>query len=115
MSEYRVAWEIEVDGDTPLAAAQEALNIQRDPESIATSFDVTDEQGRRWRADFADDSIVELPPLTMFMLFRDSDVGEKFLGIFSTREKAEARKKEDQETFNYMDPEYDIDEVSVDA
>ena len=39
---YRVIWEIDVDARSPRAAAQGALRIQRDPESIATVFSVRD-------------------------------------------------------------------------
>ena len=36
----RVRWEIDVDARTTREAARKALRIQRDPESIATVFDV---------------------------------------------------------------------------
>ena len=36
----RVCWEIDVDARTPKEAARKTLAIQRDPESIATVFDV---------------------------------------------------------------------------
>jgi hypothetical protein len=39
---YLVKWEIDIDADSPLEAAKEALRIQRDPESIATVFKVND-------------------------------------------------------------------------
>ena len=38
--EYRVRWEIDVDGDTPREAAEKALEIQRDQLSTATVFQV---------------------------------------------------------------------------
>jgi hypothetical protein len=38
--EYRVKWEIDVDARSPREAAHKALKIQRDPESIATVFEV---------------------------------------------------------------------------
>jgi len=38
--EYHIKWEIEVEADSPLEAVQEALRIQRDPESMATIFEV---------------------------------------------------------------------------
>jgi len=44
---YRVRWEIDVEAGSPQEAAEEALGIQRDPDSIAVVFDLTDEQGRR--------------------------------------------------------------------
>jgi len=40
MTEYRVEWFIDIEAEGPKEAAQEALNIQRDPNSIATSFEV---------------------------------------------------------------------------
>jgi hypothetical protein len=42
MTECRVEWVIDLDGDDPLEIAQEALRIHRDPESIATIFTVSD-------------------------------------------------------------------------
>lgn len=41
MSEYRVKWEIDIEAESPEEAARIALDIQRDPDSIATAFDVT--------------------------------------------------------------------------
>ncbi len=40
MPEFTVYWEIQVDADTHEEAARKALVTQRDPESIATVFDV---------------------------------------------------------------------------
>jgi len=40
MPMYKVTWVIDLDARTPRAAAKEALKIQRDPDSIATAFDV---------------------------------------------------------------------------
>jgi hypothetical protein len=37
---YRVTWEIDVEADSPQKAAEEALRIQRDPNSIATFFKI---------------------------------------------------------------------------
>lgn len=42
MAEYLVEWKIEIDADSPEAAARKALAIQRNPKSIAVVFDVTD-------------------------------------------------------------------------
>jgi hypothetical protein len=44
--QYRVFWEIDVWAKTPRAAAKQALEIQRDPESIATHFRVRMRGGR---------------------------------------------------------------------
>jgi hypothetical protein len=40
MAEYHVKWEIDVEAGSPKQAAKKALKIQRDPESIATVFEV---------------------------------------------------------------------------
>lgn len=40
MKTYLVTWEIELDAETPEAAARAALAIQRDPNSLATVFNV---------------------------------------------------------------------------
>lgn len=42
MKEYTVTWEIQLHATSPKAAAYEALRIQRDPNSLATFFEVSD-------------------------------------------------------------------------
>lgn len=39
--EYLVAWKINLDATSHLDAAQQALDIMRDPDSLATVFEVT--------------------------------------------------------------------------
>lgn len=39
--EYRVTWAIDIEADSPLEAARKAREIQLDPDSTATVFDVT--------------------------------------------------------------------------
>ena len=51
----RVTWQIDLDEDTPEAAALVALAIQRDPGSAANAFDVTDETGKTVRVDLQRD------------------------------------------------------------
>ena len=41
---YRVKWEIDIEADSPRQAAIEALKIQRDPNSLATVFEVNGER-----------------------------------------------------------------------
>lgn len=41
MAQYRVTREIDIDGDSPRDAANKAMEIQRDPDSIATFFKAT--------------------------------------------------------------------------
>jgi hypothetical protein len=38
--QFRVRWEIDIEADSPKEAAQKALEIHRDPGSIATIFEV---------------------------------------------------------------------------
>lgn len=60
MPEYRVEWSIDILAGSPRKAAEQALAIQRNPESIATStlvFDVTlfDSTGESERIDLLED------------------------------------------------------------
>ena len=48
---YRVTWTMDIESDSPQHAAQLALTIHRDPNSIATVFEVTDEQGDFYKVD----------------------------------------------------------------
>ncbi len=45
MATYTVVWTIEIDADSYEEAAETALAMQRDPESIATLFEVYDSTG----------------------------------------------------------------------
>lgn len=40
MTEYIVTWQMDIEAESPLEAAKEALRIHRDPASIATIFTV---------------------------------------------------------------------------
>jgi hypothetical protein len=42
MTTYLVTWEIDIDAENPRAAAERALEIMRDPDSIVTVFKVED-------------------------------------------------------------------------
>lgn len=54
---YRVMWEIDIDADTPQEAAEQALAIQRNPESIATVFSVAE-----WNAMNGEFVTIDLTP-----------------------------------------------------
>lgn len=54
MPTYRVTWDIDIDGTTPLEAARMAQTIMRDADSTATVFTVTDENGHTTTLDLAD-------------------------------------------------------------
>src|SRR5207253_3159719 len=45
MANYKVTWLIDVDSDSSHEAARQAMEIMRDPTSIATVLTVTDDQG----------------------------------------------------------------------
>ena len=49
--EYRVRWEIDLDATSPEQAAREALEIQRDPGSTATFFEVQNHKGKSCQID----------------------------------------------------------------
>lgn len=53
--QYLVTWEIDIVAATPAEAARKALAIQRDPDSIATVFDVADKEGSVTRVDLSDE------------------------------------------------------------
>lgn len=53
MKPMRVRWEIDVEARTAREAARKALEIQRDPRSIATVFDVK-HKGKTVRVDLID-------------------------------------------------------------
>lgn len=46
MKEYRVSWTIDLEAESPLAAAREALRIQMDPGSTAVVFTVKPAHGK---------------------------------------------------------------------
>jgi hypothetical protein len=54
MPHYLVTWEIDVWADTPERAAQDARTIQRHPQSTATVFTVTTDDGDATAIDLAD-------------------------------------------------------------
>lgn len=56
MKEYKVIWEIEVDAPSAEAAAEQAREIQLDPNSHATVFQVIEEGGMaRFLVDLAEE------------------------------------------------------------
>ena len=42
MKTYIVTWSIDIDAESPIEAAEQALQIQRDCDSFATEFEVKD-------------------------------------------------------------------------
>lgn len=54
MPEYHVKWEIDLNAASPKEAALEALNVQRDLNSIAAVFTVTDKDGNETVIDAID-------------------------------------------------------------
>ncbi len=54
MKTYFVKWEIEIDADSPREAASKALEIHRNPQSIATVFGVSDKNGNAYQVDLSE-------------------------------------------------------------
>lgn len=55
MTDYRVIWKIDIEADSALKAAQEALEIQRDKDSIATVFKVIEKRScEEWEVNLED-------------------------------------------------------------
>lgn len=58
MPEYLVTWEVDVEAESPHAAAEKALEMQRDPGSLATCFTVADvETDETTTIDFFEESL----------------------------------------------------------
>jgi hypothetical protein len=51
MKTYTVKWTIEIDAATPEEAAWKALEIHRGPASLATAFDIYDQDGNHTYVD----------------------------------------------------------------
>jgi hypothetical protein len=54
MPEYTVTWVIDLDAASPQEAAKKALEIQRDPDSIATIFEICPIDGTPIRIDLSE-------------------------------------------------------------
>jgi len=59
MNTYRVAWEIDIEATTAEEAAEQALRIHRNSDSIATVFTVTDDFNREVTVDLSHRSFHE--------------------------------------------------------
>ena len=55
MTTFRVTWEIDIEADSHYEAAVQALMIQRKPNSLATVFIVTDNEGDDVTVDLEDE------------------------------------------------------------
>ena len=60
MTEFLVAWKIDIGATGPVEAAKEARRIQQDSESIATVFEVTDKRaGKTFEIDLSENRHVQ--------------------------------------------------------
>lgn len=59
MPDYVITWEIDLTAENPVAAARQALAIQRNPDSHATVFSVYPEQGEPITIDLLDDDSLQ--------------------------------------------------------
>jgi hypothetical protein len=55
VNHYLVEWRIDIYADSPREAAEQALAIQRKPDSTATVFNVTDTDGTTTDVDLLED------------------------------------------------------------
>lgn len=78
IKDYLVTWAVDIAADSPEEAARKALEIQRDPDSIANVFDVN-ANGFPIRVDFAagDPPSITTPPITVtvFGFYEDTETG----------------------------------------
>ena len=51
MTAYSVNWKIDIEAESPVEAAKQALEIQRDPATLATVFEIYDEDGNHTSVD----------------------------------------------------------------
>ena len=63
MTSYSVNWEIEIEAESPEAAARQALKINRDQNSTATVFDIYDEDGNHTRVDLLEIEEEQMGPI----------------------------------------------------
>ena len=111
--EYRVKWQIDLEAANPSDAARQALNIQRDPVSTATVFDVYRPRNRKF-ATVDLGNVLSAPPkiyagvsvyrgkITQVKLFRTETEADKFVrsfestyGIRTSRERKHQRDAND--------------------
>jgi hypothetical protein len=57
MEHYLVTWDIDIDADSPKEAAEKALVIQRDPESVATVFRIEDDDRNSHTVDLDEEPV----------------------------------------------------------
>jgi len=119
----RVRWEIDVDADSPREAARKALEIQRDPDSIATVFDVIEPNGRVVRVDLTGKSQPDEERLSALLRAMqchgdcegtETQLGdaEEFLSLAFGRMSAEQQTEflESREVIEFIDRELNGDE-----
>ena len=56
---YLVVWKIDIEAENPEEAATQALITQRDPESVATVFEVDDREGNVTHVDVLEEQYQE--------------------------------------------------------
>lgn len=76
--QYLVTWAIDIEANTAVEAAVEALDTQQDFESTSTVFHVTDDDGRTWQVDLSEHTVHEIKrsaPKVQIIHSRDPDMG----------------------------------------
>jgi hypothetical protein len=57
MNTYQVAWEMDVEAETPREAAEKARELLRDPDSEVHAYDVSLDDEHGWVVDLDEDTI----------------------------------------------------------
>ena len=84
---YRVTWTIDIDAHSFSAAARKALKIHRNPDSIATIFDVRDSRGVVRQIDLPS-GVAPGPAGTVFVVVPMDDGFVRGVQAFCTRRAA---------------------------
>ena len=91
--DYRVTWTIDIEARSPKEAARTALEIHRDPSSLATHFTVADANGKSQEIDLPPGTVL-LHSRTIHVLIPMDDGNVRDVKAFKTEEAAQRAEKE---------------------
>jgi hypothetical protein len=73
MREFLVTWAIDLEAEDAMDAAAQALDMQRDPDSIANVFEVVDQAtGETVKVDFMPDADGDFPTVSLIRTAREA-------------------------------------------
>jgi len=106
---YHVFWEVELDADGPIEAAKIALEMQRDPQSMATVFELVDENEITYKIDADNNDVIS----SISKVINSKCNGECHCGVCDKMEDsspAEHVQPEEPEEWEEPTEEEDTDE-----